>query len=301
MPDSSPAEVRSAGAVLWRPGPAGLEVAVIHRERYDDWSFPKGKREPGEHPVATAVREVAEETGVQVTLGRPLGQSSYISGGQPKLVDYWTAAPADPGNIPDFSPNDEVDKLEWLPLPAAQDRLSYERDVRMLARFASGPAVTVPLILLRHASAGRKSDWPDQDLARPLDARGATDSDRIAPLLAAFGRSRVISSAAERCVATVRPYAALTGVAIEVDALFTVRQTSGATPEQLLRAGQIAGEGSPAIICAHRENLPALLTASCSRLGAPPPGGRPLRKAAWWVLHTAGGQLIAAERHRPIR
>jgi 8-oxo-dGTP pyrophosphatase MutT (NUDIX family) len=86
MPDPAPAEVRSAGAVLWRPGPAGPEVAVIHRERYDDWSFPKGKREPGEHPVATAVREVAEETGVQVTLGRPLGQSSYSSGGLPKLV-----------------------------------------------------------------------------------------------------------------------------------------------------------------------------------------------------------------------
>jgi 8-oxo-dGTP pyrophosphatase MutT (NUDIX family)/phosphohistidine phosphatase SixA len=301
MPDPAPAEVRSAGAVLWRPGPAGLEVAVIHRERYDDWSFPKGKREPGEHPVATAVREVAEETGVQVTLGRPLGQSSYSSGGQPKLVDYWVASPADPGHIPDFTPNDEVDKLEWLPLPAAQDRLSYERDVRMLERFASGPAVTVPFILLRHASAGRKSDWPDQDLARPLDAHGATDADRIAPLLAAFGHSRVISSAAERCVATVRPYAALTGMAIEVDALFTARPVSGVTPEQVARTGELAGEGRPAIICAHRENLPALLTALSSRLGAPPPAGRPLRKAAWWVLHTAAGQLVAAERHRPIR
>jgi 8-oxo-dGTP diphosphatase len=301
MPDPAPVEVRAAGAVLWRPGLAGLEVAVIHRERYDDWSFPKGKREPGEHPIATAVREVAEETGVQVILGRPLGWSSYDSGGQPKRVDYWAATPADPGHVADFAPNDEVDKLEWLPLPAAQARLSYERDARMLARFASGPGVTVPVILLRHASAGRKSDWPDQDLARPLDAHGATDADRIAPLLAAFGRSRVISSAAERCVATVRPYAALTGMAIEVDARFTAWHASGVSPQQLLRAGQIADEGRPAIICAHRENLPALLAALCARLGASPPAGRPLRKAAWWVLHAAAGQLAAAERHRPIR
>ncbi|MEP7026589.1 MAG: NUDIX domain-containing protein [Actinomycetota bacterium] len=300
MPDSATADVRSAGAVLWRHGPAGLEVALIHRERYDDWSFPKGKREPGEHPLATAVREVAEETGVSVVLGRPLGQSRYDSNGQRKVVDYWAATPADPGHIPAFVPNDEVDGLEWLPLPAAQARLSYERDVRLLARFASGPAATVPVILLRHAPAGRKSDWPD-DLARPLDTRGAADADRIAPLLAAFGRSRVISSAAERCVATVRPYAALTGMAIEVDALFTVRGASGVTPEQLHLAGQLADEGRPAIICAHRENLPALLAAVCVRLGAPPPDGRPLRKAAWWVLHAAAGQLAAAERHRPMR
>jgi 8-oxo-dGTP diphosphatase len=296
--------IRSAGAVVWRPGPDGLQVVVIHRPRYDDWSFPKGKQDPGEHLVSTAVREVLEETGAHVVLGRPLGRSRYESTGHPKTVHYWAAAVADPAAETEFTPNDEVDKLDWLPVAAARGRLSYQRDVNLLDRFTAGPAATVPVILLRHASAGHKHDWPGLDLARPLDGKGAADADALAPLLTAFGRCRVISSAAERCVATVRPYAALSGMAIEVEAGLSVPPGGGSAPE---RAGQaaaatmaaVARAGQPVLICAHRENLPDLIGACSAGLGAAPPEGRPLRKAAWWVLHAAGGQLVASERHQP--
>jgi 8-oxo-dGTP diphosphatase len=191
-------EVRAAGAVLWRRSGRGIEVALIHRPRYDDWSFPKGKSKPGEHVLQTAVREVTEETGLQPVLGRPLPTAHYESAGRPKRVDYWAARPA-PGGTGSFRPNDETDDLKWLPVPEARARLSYQRDVDMLDAFADGPADTVPFTFLRHASAGSKDDWPGDDLDRPLDPGGAAEAGRVAPLLSCFGSRRVITSAAERC------------------------------------------------------------------------------------------------------
>jgi 8-oxo-dGTP diphosphatase len=288
--------IRAAGAVVSVPGVGGAQVALIHRERYDDWTFPKGKREPGEHVLETAVREVAEETGLRVLLGRPLGQVSYAQNGRPKYVDYWSATCREAPSA--FVPNDEVEALEWLRVPAALDRLSYEHDRAILVEFAAGPAQTVPCILVRHASAGRKSDWPGDDRARPLDTRGAADAEALAPLLHCYGPARVISSAAERCVATVAPYAVLTGTKVGIEPLFTADKRAG-DQAAADRASEIVGDGIPTVICAHRENLPVLLEAACRRLGSAQPVGPPLRKAGFWVLHSADGILAAAERQHP--
>ena len=290
-------QIRAAGAVVWRDGPGGIQIAVVHRPKYDDWTLPKGKCEPGEHVLLTAVREVEEETGQRVILGRRLRPSYYKVDGRPKRVDYWAGRSADP-SAP-FVPGDEVDGLAWLPLAAAARRLTYERDVAVLEEFAGGPALTVPLIVLRHASAGSRSSWGGADLARPLDARGAADADRLAWLLCCFGVGRVISSAAERCVATVRPFAALTGAKIEIEPLFTVG-VQAAAEAVALRAAELAMADAPVVTCAHRENLPLLLAAVTARLNARRPRGRPLRKGRFWVLHvTAGGVLAGAERHHP--
>jgi 8-oxo-dGTP pyrophosphatase MutT (NUDIX family)/phosphohistidine phosphatase SixA len=307
---SADGEIRAAGAVLWRPSDAGVEVALVHRSRYDDWSFPKGKRFPGEHVLLTAVREVGEETGVRAVLGRPLPPVRYESFGRPKLVDYWTGRPSAGDQAP-FRPNDEVDALAWLPLPDARARLSYGHDVTTLDEFAAGPADTVPLVFLRHAAAGHKDAWPGNDLDRPLDARGAADADWLAPLLACFAPRRVISSAAERCVATVRPYAALTGSAVALEPAFTVALSAQDTGSEAVASAAVASAavasaavaeivtaGVAAVICAHGENLPALITDACAALGAVPPDGLPLPKSGFWVLHLAGGALAAAERHR---
>ena len=89
-----PPKIPAAGAVLWRQGEQGPEVALVHRPRYDDWSIPKGKSEPGEHVLITAVREVTEETGIEIILGRRLRTVRYLSDGRPKQVDYWAARPA---------------------------------------------------------------------------------------------------------------------------------------------------------------------------------------------------------------
>src|ERR1039457_2544241 len=143
-------EIRAAGAVVCRRAAGGDEVSLIHRIKYGDWTFPKGKLEPGEHVLEAAVREVAEETGVRVVLGRRLSQVSYDSNGRPKLEAYWAARPA-PGASTTFVPNAEVDDLEWLPVPTARRKLSYGHDAQLLADLMAGPPDTVPLILLRHA------------------------------------------------------------------------------------------------------------------------------------------------------
>jgi 8-oxo-dGTP diphosphatase len=261
--------IRAAGAVVWRSSDRGREVALIHRPRYDDWSFPKGKLEPGEHVLLAAVREVAEETGLR---------------------------PQSDGHAA-FLVNDETDGLEWLPLPAARGRLSYPRDVVTLDEFAAGPVETVPLVLLRHASAGDKGAWSGDDLDRPLDARGAADADRLAELLACYGSFRVISSAAERCVATVRPYAVLAGAPVTIEPALTVRRAGDVATAASDVVKDLVAAGAPAIICAHGENLPPLLTAAAAALGEAPPDELRLPKAGFWVLHAAEGVLVAAERH----
>jgi len=305
--DTGHVRIHSAGAVTWRPGETGPEVALVHRPRYDDWSFPKGKREPGEHILVTALREVAEETGLRVVLGRPLPPTVYPVSAGLKEVSYWAgrcAGEQHHGGTVGFVPNAEVDEVMWLPTEKARERLSYERDAALLDDFCALPVATAPLIVLRHAEAGPKprpersgQDWAAADLARPLDARGAADADLLATLLAGYGRCRVISSAAERCAATVQPYAAAVGVPVETEPAFTVAPglTPGAAGVRL--AAALAASGEPALICAHRENLPGLIGAAFGALGASTPAAAPLGKGEFWVLQSADGALVSAERH----
>jgi 8-oxo-(d)GTP phosphatase len=315
-----PPKIPAAGAVLWRPGQQGPEVALVHRPRYDDWSFPKGKCLPGEHVLITAVREVTEETGIEVILGKRLRTVRYLSDGRPKQVDYWAARPAElaaggqdetggPREPPPFVPNEEVDQLAWLPLTLAGDRLSYDRDTEVLSEFAAAPAATTPVILVRHASARNKKAWhnaghPD-DLTRPLTPLGHAQARYLAQILSCFGPARVISSTAERCLATIEPFAKQTGGVVEPTPAFAPPPGSPETgeppPEETAAARELmtalVTTGEPVVTSAHRETLPAMLRAACEVLGAPVPAGPPLRKGAFWALHVAGGRLISAEQH----
>lgn len=285
--------IRAAGALVWRPGQQGRQLALVHRPRYDDWSFPKGKAEPGEHLLRTAVREVAEETGLRVVLGRPLRPSVYQVGGRAKRVSYWTARCSGSDG---FVAGHEVDELAWLDLGQTRERLSYERDLTLLEEFESGPVGTVPFILLRHASAGVRQPTREADLSRPLDASGAADAELLAALLASYGRCQVVSSTAERCLATVRPYARAVGVPVDADPAFTVGPAHEWTAAAQ-RAAALAAAGEPVIVCAHRENLPPMLEAACAALQARSPSGPPLPKGSFAVLQSAHGVLLSTERH----
>jgi 8-oxo-dGTP pyrophosphatase MutT (NUDIX family)/phosphohistidine phosphatase SixA len=292
-------EIRAAGAVVWRPARSGIRVALVHRPKYDDWSFPKGKLFPGEHVLLAAVREVAEETALRVTLGRRLPPVRYADIDVPKRVDYWVATAA--ATLSAFEPTSEIDEVTWLPAGRAGTRLSYKRDVETLAEFRTGARQTVPLILVRHGSAGSKSDWPKSDVSRPLDGRGTSEALALADLLRCFGAGRVISAPAERCVATVRPYAASIGAGVEIEAAFDVAASGPGSSAVAAAAAmaRLAVDSSPVVVCGHRETLPALLDAACAALGAPSPSGKQLRKAEFAVLHRAAGKLVALERYHP--
>lgn len=309
-------EIRAAGAVLWRPGSHGAEVAVIHRPRYDDWTFPKGKAEPGEHVLLTAVREVSEETGIRPVLGRRLPTIRYPRKGRTKRVDYWAATPVAGSSgsaggaasrVPAGDPvTAEVDEIEWLPLAAAGERLTYPHDAALLSGLDAGPGPggdpgTVPFILLRHATAEPKQGWPGDDLLRPLDPSGREQAGALAALLACFGTAQVISSATARCVDTVLPYAAGTGVTMCADPALTVGAPVEAAEDRL---SKLLAEGVPTIFCGHGETLPGQLTALCRSLHAEPPPDPALDKGSFWVLHVRRGAaadgpaaLAAIERH----
>ena len=122
--------VEAAGGVVVRDGDAGTEVCLVHRPRYDDWTFPKGKLDPGETFEDAAVREVEEETGLRCTLEAELPSTEYRdSKDREKVVRYWQMeVDEDPG----FVANDEVDELRWLPMDEAAKLLTYERDAELL-------------------------------------------------------------------------------------------------------------------------------------------------------------------------
>jgi 8-oxo-dGTP diphosphatase len=132
MADSSNDLVRAAGGVVWRDRDAQVQVLLVHRPKYDDWTLPKGKLDPGESFAQAAVREVWEETGLTCDLGVELVRSRYDDAkGRPKVVRYWAMQPVDG----DFAPNDEVDEIRWLSLGKAAKLLTYPRDRPVLEAF----------------------------------------------------------------------------------------------------------------------------------------------------------------------
>ena len=122
----------AGGVVLRRPDGGPVEVALIHRPAYDDWTLPKGKLNPGETHEEAALREVKEETGLDCRLGEPAGQVDYRDRkGRPKVVRYWTMQPLSSSDG-QFAPNAEVDQLRWIPLAEAGPALTYDHDRQIL-------------------------------------------------------------------------------------------------------------------------------------------------------------------------
>jgi 8-oxo-(d)GTP phosphatase len=312
MTDGGAAPVLAAGAVCWRRRAKSYEVLLISRPRHGDVSLPKGKVDPGETLPQTAVREIAEETGFSVTLGVPLGSTEYVlPTGRDKVVTYWAAkvskAELERGH---FTPNAEVDRLEWVPLAKARRRLSYERDGEVLQRFAelavTGELDSFTLIVLRHAKAAFDSA-SGRDADRKLTARGQAQSRAIVPALAAWGPTRIVSSPATRCLATVAPFAKAAG--IEVRSSPEISQdgweAAGHDPAAIraLVEKRLA-KGRTTVLCSHAPVLPEILEQIAEATGSPN-GGRMTRAgilgtAEFTVVHLAAAaphRILALETH----
>jgi 8-oxo-(d)GTP phosphatase len=290
-------EIRAAGGVVWRTGSNGVvEIALVHRPKYDDWTLPKGKPQPGETEEETALREVEEETGFRCALERPIGRIHYTDRRQrPKTVRYWLMRPM----AGSFAPSQEVDEVRWLPLDKAEAQLSYEHDRWLIRRFAHpstslhpGPRRTslhaVPMYLLRHAKAESRAQWTKPDHLRPLTDGGKKQAEGLVAILDGSPIERIISSPHVRCLQTVRPLTSARGIPVEE----SEDLAEGAGPARAL-ALLAESSGRPTVLCSHGDVIQdVLLHLSAEGLELPDP--LPLRKGSTWVLETEVDGFVGA-------
>jgi 8-oxo-dGTP diphosphatase len=292
-PHAQPTDlIRAAGAVVWRGDEDAPEVVLIHRPAYDDWTFPKGKLKPGEHAIVGALREVWEETGLRVLLGRALPPVHYLSRGRLKRVDYWAAQV---GEDEGFTITDEVDEVVWLSLDKARERLTYEWDAGLLRALTVAPLATTPMIFIRHAVAGARQDWKGDDERRPLDEAGMAQADELAEILYGYRPTVLLSSPSKRCVQTLKPYALRQGLGIRREKLLS--ETGYDAGDSLRLVMTVLDAGDPSAICGHGKVLPELIMGVCERRFDGRCGEAHLRKGSFAILHHAHGRVVAVERY----
>jgi 8-oxo-dGTP diphosphatase len=311
--------ISAAGGLVWRWERGQRAVCLVHRPRYDDWSLPKGSVKPGEHPLAAAVREVAEESGLRGVPQLPLPSTRYEVDGVPKVVEYW--AMSAPGVEPEFRPNSEVDGIAWLPVAEAVRRVRYPHDAGLLLRWDALPEVTGVVLLVRHAHAGSRSQWTGPDRTRPLSPRGTADADRLCAVLELFAPTRLVTARPDRCRQTVAPLAAARKLPVEVDPAFdeAFDEDGADLAAATARVRQLAGAGGVSAVCTQGAVLPPVLSqlagddpageaaastgaagAGAGSGGAGSGGGGAGRRPEWttdkgdgWLLSFAGPHLLA--------
>ncbi len=263
--------INAAGTVPWRVNGDALEVALVHRPRYDDWSWSKGKLEPGEHWPVAAFRETREETGLSVRLGMPLPPTTYRvldRDGVPafKRVRYW-AAQVTGG---DGTLEHEIDEVAWLDASSANDRLDYSHDRAQLREVVRahqrGLLDTWPLLVVRHALATPRSAWKGDDRKRPLSPAGRAQVPLITEALAAYGVTALASSPSTRCVQTLAGYAKHSGIDIHMRNAISEEGFAKRGAKRVRRViDELMSTGVPTAVCSHGPVLPTMLEALAGR------------------------------------
>ncbi|MDN4478615.1 NUDIX hydrolase [Demequina sp. SYSU T00039] len=310
--------VVAAGALVWRVRNGELQVLAVHRPRYNDWSWPKGKLDPGEHLPECAVREVAEETGKQIELGQPLPTIRYpIGAGKQKVVKYWAATVLPSGSRsvkarPTYkaAAKHEIDRLRWLSVEEAHRIITFPDDLRpldaLIEAYQAGRLDTRPFVLVRHARAKRRKAWKLADLRRPITKAGAQRARAIVPLISCFGVGRVDSSPARRCVDTVAPYAAAVGVEVKTHDSLTEPSHAERPLATAKTFAKLFYKTSARAVCVHRPTLPTIIELMRASIrpytrGALPRSNPYLPAGGVLVAHVndteSGPVVVAVETH----
>lgn len=314
--------VEAAGALVWRVRQGRLQVVLVHRPRYRDWSWPKGKLEPGEHVVTAAVREVEEEAGLDVVLGRPLPGLEYpLADGRLKRVHYWSAQVAGRPDRPavharppaQHASADEIDRVRWMDADVARRRLTREDDRIPLDDLVDaherGRLDTRALVVVRHGRARSRASWGKGEATRPLTEAGQRQAAALVPVLSGFGVAEVVTSPWARCRSTVAPYTAAAGLTPVEDEPLTEaaheespEKTAGVVADRLRAWTDVA-------VCTHRPVLPTVLDVVAAharpRARAALPSEDPyLRPGQVLVCHVSGAagspHVEAVEVHTPL-
>jgi len=283
-PTSRPGDVRAAGAVVLRKG----RVLLVHRPAYDDWSFPKGKLNRGETSAAAAAREVGEETGLRIRLGVPLARQSYPNGSRTKIVDYWVGRVVGDHDVSGYLVNREIDDVRWVTVEKAAKRLSYRRDRETLAEALLAGRPTRALVVLRHGQARARKTWRRDDRLRPLVVKGKAQARAVAPVLEAFGVTRIVTSSSARCADTVRPYAERSGWNLACTDGLSEEDATDRSVHEIV--DDLLHSGDDAVLCTHRPVLPAVYDSiGISR--------EQHATGELVVVHHRRGKVRAVERH----
>jgi 8-oxo-dGTP diphosphatase len=283
--------IRAAGVVLWREArPFELEIALVHRPAFDDWTFPKGKIEDGESAIQAAFREVHEETGIKPVFGPYLGHVEYEVEGLKKKVQYWMAKA--PENIAEFIPNEEIDRIEWVNMKQARHFLTYDIDREILKFFRDSERHGNVMILLRHAKAVKRTDWSGDDSDRPLITEGQVVAKKLIPHLEMYNINEIHTSDAYRCMSTVEPFHEKFGtIKVVTDQL----SDYAFQKDEMLAVGyvkQLAKFGGNYLVCSHNPILPLMV----DQLVKYPEDfdlDNELHPGDAWVVHHRGGKVFA--------
>lgn len=294
----------AAGAVLWRHDAGGdIEIAVEHRPRYDDWTLPKGKVDPGENLAGTATREIREETGCEVQLGWLIGYVHYPVRKRTKVVYYWTAEAISGGFEGNPDVDDEVDDLRWLSAEEARNILSYELDIEVLNAgldlLSLGSDRRV--LLVRHGKSHAREGWGGDDNRRPLVKKGRRQSSMLVSQLSGYQPAALYSAHPDRCVHTISPLSEELNLPITVDAIFgdeSAAVSGESVQKALSRPAQAvvdkAAQAPVTVIASQGTAIPELLREFTDRAGFSIDDLR-VKKSSTWVLHFKGDELLGVD------
>jgi 8-oxo-dGTP diphosphatase len=287
------ATILAAGAVLWRKGEKKkIEVLIIHRPKYDDWTFPKGKAEIGEPLIACAYREVLEETNIETAFGPYLGEVEYLTNDGKKKVSFWSAKVI---KEKEFNSNAEVDQLKWVEVTKVKELLTLDTDRKILEQFLRIEPDTKPLVLLRHAKAVTRDEWQGEDDDRPLDSYGQNQAKRLLAMYQVFNLEQIHSSDAVRCYDTVVAIAKGLSIKLEVTGKLSESTFKKDKEKAFDYANELIKSNESVLLCSHNPILPKMLNKLTKKSEVDADEGK-LLPADGWVIHRIGKEVIQIDR-----